>query len=144
MTFVTRARGNAHYVLAAIRFVNGSLALFAPSKLARRLDVDTKESPGILYFERMFGIRTILIALDLVTGDAEQTRRAIRTGRIIHASDATAAALAGLSGNLKTRPAVMTVAISLVNLLLASVAKPLPKGPAARASWIKRLNPFGG
>jgi hypothetical protein len=144
VTLVTRARGYAHYLLAAIRFVNGALALFAPSTLARRLDVDTKESPGILYFERMFGTRTILIALDLVTGDAEQTERAIRAGRIIHASDATAAALAGLSGNLKTRAAVMTTAISLVNLLLALVAKPLPKGAAARVSWIKRHNPFGG
>jgi len=144
VTLVTRARGYAHYVLAAIRFVNGSLALFAPSKLARRLDVETKESPGILYFERMFGVRTILIALDLVVGDAEQTKRAIRAGRVIHATDATAATLAGLSGNLKTRPAVMTAVISLVNLLLASIAKPLPKGPAPRLSWITRLNPFGG
>jgi hypothetical protein len=144
VTLVTRARGYAQYVLAAIRFVNGALALFAPSTLARRLEVDTKESPGILYFERLFGIRTILIALDLVTGDAQETQRAIRAGRIIHASDSVGAALAGLSGNLKTRPAVMTTAISLVNLLLACVAKPLPKGPAARVSWIKRLNPFGG
>jgi hypothetical protein len=144
MTLVTRARGNAHYVLAAIRFVNGALALLAPSTLARRLDVDTRESPGILYFERMFGIRTILIALDLVTGDAERTQRAIRAGRVIHASDATSAALAGLVGNLKPRPALMTTAISLVNLFLALVAKPLPKAPAARASRLKRLNPFGG
>src|SRR4051794_32790045 len=108
MTLVTRARGYAHYLLAAIRFVNGALALFAPSTLARRVGVDTNESPGILYFERMFGIRTMLVALDLVTGDAAQTERAIRAGRVIHASDATSAAVAGLSGNLKPRAAVMT------------------------------------
>jgi hypothetical protein len=144
MTLLTGARGYAHYLLAAIRFVNGALALLAPSTLARRLEVDTRESPGILYFERMFGIRTILIALDLVTGDAEQRQRAIRAGRVIHASDATGAALAGLVGNLKPRPALMTTAISLVNLFLALVAKPLPKAPTARASRLKRLNPFGG
>jgi hypothetical protein len=140
MTPANRARGYARYVLAAIRFVNGTLALFAPSVLARRLDVNTRESPGILYFERMFGIRTILIALDLVCGDSAHIERAIRTGRVVHASDAASAAMAGFSGNLKPRAAIMTTAISLVNLVLAFAAR--PSRPRRRAR-VKRFNPFG-
>jgi hypothetical protein len=136
MTLVNRAREYAHYLLAAIRFINGALALVVPGTLAKRVDVDVNHSPGILYFERMFGIRTILIAWDLVGGGYDRTVEALRIGRIIHASDATSAALAGLRGNLGRRAAVMTTAISLVNLLLALIAKPRP--PRAR-----RINPFG-
>lgn len=132
---VERARAYAHFVLAAIRLVNGTAALVFPRALARRVGVDTDNSPGILYFERMFGVRTILIAWDLVGGDDERTRRAISVGRLIHASDAVSAALAGFRGNLAPRAAVMTTGISLVNLALALVAKP-------RRSRARRLNPF--
>jgi hypothetical protein len=120
----SRLRSNAHLILAGIRFANGALALFVPHSLARRLDVDADKSPALLYFERLFGIRTILIALDLVTGDEDELKRALRRGRLIHATDATAAALAGMRGNLAPRPARMTVVISLVNLLLALIARP--------------------
>lgn len=136
MTLITHARRHAHIVLAAIRFVNGTAALLFPRALARRVGVDVDHSPGILYFERMFGIRTVLLALDLVTRDPERTARALRAGRVVHASDAAAAALAGLRGNLAPRPAVMTTGISLVNLLLACIAQP----PApAKQGWIQRL-----
>lgn len=124
MKKASRLRSNAHLILAGIRFANGALALFVPHSLARRLDVDADKSPALLYFERLFGIRTILIALDLVTGDEDELKRALRRGRLIHATDATAAALAGMRGNLAPRPARMTVVISLVNLLLALIARP--------------------
>jgi len=117
-------RSNAHLILAAVRFVNGVLALFAPHVLARRLDVDADKSPALLYFQRMFGIRTILIAMDLVTGDEAELKRALQRAPLIHATDVTGAALAGVRGNVAPRPARMIVAISLVNLLLALIAKP--------------------
>ena len=119
-------RSNAHFALAGIRFFMGAMALLVPRSQVERLDIDADESPALLYFQRMFGIRTILIALDLVTGDEEDRRRALRRSPMIHASDATAAALAGRSGNLAPGPARMTVAISLVNLLLALIARPHP------------------
>ena len=128
----TSVRRHAHLVLAAIRFVNGAAALLFPRELAKRVEVDADASPGLLYFQRMFGIRTILIALDLLTADRDRTVRALRAGRVIHASDATAAALAGRSGNLARRPALLTTAISLVNLVLALVAKPPRKVPFGR------------
>lgn len=131
-TITTGIRRHAHIVLAAIRFVNGTAALLFPRELANRVEVDADQSPGLLYFQRMFGIRTILIALELLTSDRERTVRALRVGRVIHASDAMGAALAGRSGNLAPRPAAITTAISLVNLLLAFVAQPPAKGPFRR------------
>ncbi|MDP8908374.1 MAG: hypothetical protein M3N47_04495 [Chloroflexota bacterium] len=126
MEMSSRVRSNAHLVLAGIRFVNGMLALFAPCSLAQRLDVDADKSPALLYLQHMFGIRTILITLDLVTGSEADRRRALQRSPVIHACDATAAALAGAHGNLAPRPARLTVAISLVNLLLALIARPHP------------------
>jgi hypothetical protein len=137
-----RARSSAHLALALIRFVNGALALLAPRTLARRIGVDVDHSPGILYFERMFGIRTVLIALELVTGDRERTARAIRVGRVIHATDAIGAALAGLRGNLTRRAAIMTTAISLVNLALALLARPEHKPISRLKARLVRLNPL--
>lgn len=122
----SRVRSNAHFALAAIRFVMGTMALLVPRSQVERLAIDADASPALLYFQRMFGIRTVLIALDLVTGDEADRRRALRRSPMIHASDATAAALAGRSGNLAPAAARTTVAISLVNLLLALVARPHP------------------
>jgi hypothetical protein len=125
---VSRVRSNAHLVLAGIRFVMGALGLIAPHRLAERLDVDADKSPALLYFQRMFGIRTILIALDLLSGADDDRQRALHRGRMIHACDVTAAALAGARGNLAPRPARTAVVISLVNLLLALIARPQPDG----------------
>lgn len=122
----SRVRSNAHFALAGIRFVMGSMALLVPRSQVERLEIDADASPALLYFQRMFGIRTVLIALDLVTGDEEDRRRALRRSPMIHASDATAAALAGRSGNLPPGAARTTVAISLVNLVLALIARPHP------------------
>jgi hypothetical protein len=135
------ARRHAHLALAGIRMVNGTLALVAPAALARRLGVDANASPGILYFERMFGIRTVLIALDLLDKDPDHVERALREGRVIHATDALGAVLAGARGNLAPRPAAMTTAISLVNLTLALIARPAPRtavAPRRRAGRLRR------
>jgi hypothetical protein len=135
VTFIHRLRPHAHLALAAIRFVNGVAALFFPRALARRIGVDLEASPGLMYFQRMFGIRTILLAHDLVRGDQKTTERALRIGRVVHASDAASAAVAGLTGNVARRPAVMITVISLLNLLLAFAAKP----PRSQPRWLKWL-----
>jgi hypothetical protein len=132
---VSQARSYAHLLLAAIRFTNGAAALFFPGALARRIGVDLAESPGLMYFQRMFGIRTIVIAIELAKGDYDRRIYALRVGRIIHATDAASAALAGVRGNVAPRPAVMITVISLFNLALAFLARPTP--PPRR--WLNRV-----
>src|SRR5438132_7897338 len=90
--------GYAWQALAVIRLVNGTLALFAPGWLARRLGVNPETQPAMLYVFRMFGIRTILIAADLWL-EPDRRRRALRQGILIHASDAGAALIAALAGH---------------------------------------------
>lgn len=56
------------YALAGIRLFNGAAGLLAPELLIRRLDPDREPpSAAAVYAFRLFGIRTILLGLDLLT-----------------------------------------------------------------------------
>ena len=112
----------ARLALAAIRLFNGSAALLAPHLLADRMGVQRSDNQAIIYVFRMFGIRTILIGLELLITDGDALARSVRRGILIHASDTTAAALAGLCGQLPPRAGVTTTLISATNTLLAIAA----------------------
>jgi len=110
----------ARILLAAIRCVNGAGALFAPRLLLRGLGADPAANPAALYAFRMFGVRTLIIGIQLLLGPGEVRRQALRIAPIIHASDVGAAVLAGLPAR-STRTAAV---ISLVNTVLALIAQP--------------------
>ena len=55
----------ARYALAAIRIFNGGTALLAPERLDARLGLDRSAD----YPWRMFGIRTVLMGVDLLSSD---------------------------------------------------------------------------
>jgi hypothetical protein len=108
--------------LGAIRVVNGALALVAPKTLMTRLGVDAANNRAAVYGLRMFGIRTMLIGLDLLTGDEEVRGRTVRRAPLIHGCDTASAVVAGLRGDLPRRAAVLATAISGINLVLALLA----------------------
>jgi hypothetical protein len=116
-------RDVARYALAGIRLFNGTLALLAPTALARRLGVRPEAAPATAYALRMFGIRTVVIGAELLLLDGDDLDRSLRNGVVIHASDALSAATAGLAGQLPAGPAATATAISGVNLALALVAR---------------------
>jgi hypothetical protein len=100
--------GGARKLLAAIRIMNGAAGLLVPDKLLGRLGVDiTKDRSGTYPF-RMFGIRTILIGLDLVV--------------LIHATDTVSAAVTTARGDLPPKQGLVAIGISAVNTGLAVVA----------------------
>jgi len=113
----------ARKLLAGIRFVNGAAALVAPGFLARRLGVDPEVDRGVTYVLQLFGVRTILIAVELVAQDPELRARAVDAAVAVHVSDTMAAIFAGLSGRLPRRGALMATAISSVNVVLAVLAR---------------------
>ena len=108
--------------LAGVRIVMGTLGLFAPQVLLRRVGTDPAVDPSGVYPFRMFGIRTIVIGADLLLLKGDDRRRATRLAVLIHASDTVSAAAAGLQGYLPRRAAVMTTAISGLNTALAVLA----------------------
>ncbi|MEW2252686.1 hypothetical protein AB0907_35845 [Streptomyces sp. NPDC006975] len=108
------------YVLAGIRLFNGATGLLAPELLIRRFDPDRDPpSPAAVYAFRLFGIRTVLLGLDLLTHSGARLRDDVGEGILIHASDTVTAATLGIHGQVPPRTAVLTTAISAVNTALA-------------------------
>ena len=107
---------SAAVALAGIRLVNGTAGLVAPQVLAQRLGAD-QDDPALLYALRLFGVRTVVIAVDLLRGD----RAALRTAVPIHASDTVAAVL--LARRLPARQGAAVVGISALNTCLALLAR---------------------
>jgi hypothetical protein len=117
------ARGRAVYALGAIRLVNGVLALAVPRKLVRMFGVDPDRNGTAVYALRLFGIRTIVLGVQLLTSKGEPLEEAIKFSPVIHASDTTAAVVAGLRGDLPGRASLIATAISTINTGLALLAR---------------------
>lgn len=114
--------GPARKALAAVRLFNGTAGLLAPRFLLGRLGAGAEAArPGVYPF-RMFGVRTILLGLDLLAAPGERRRRATRLAVLIHATDTVSAAAAGLRGDLSRKAAVTTTLISAGNTVLAIVS----------------------
>jgi len=116
------SRQIARVLLSIIRVVNGLAALFAPGSLLGGLGVDGKANPAALYMARMFGVRTVVIGLELLLSSGERRQAALKQAVVIHASDTVAAFLAFRSGKLPNPMGRVIVAISAVNTALALYA----------------------
>ena len=112
----------ARIALAGVRLFNGGTALAAPGPFARRLGTEADAHGPAVHIARMFGIRTVLIALDLLSRDENVRKHALRVALIVHASDTISAARAGLSKQLPRRPAILATGISAANVVLAAIA----------------------
>ncbi|MGW7383908.1 hypothetical protein [Streptomyces sp. NPDC054794] len=144
MTTVSAAhRPVSVYVLAAIRLFNGAAGLLAPDLLIRRFDPDREPpSPAAVYAFRLFGIRTVLLGMDLLTHSGERLRQDLSDGILIHGSDTFTAASLGIHGQVPPRTAVLTTFISAVNTALAVTSTvaltPCPKGKPGNCPKGKR------
>jgi uncharacterized protein YjeT (DUF2065 family) len=114
--------------LGVIRLTNGLVALLAPGFLAERLGRAGERNSAAQYLLRMFGIRTVFLGLDLLAGDDDRRRHALRRAPIIHASDVLAVVAAGASRQIPVRAAAAGFGISCLNLWLALVARGAERG----------------
>ncbi len=116
------SRDYARILLAGIRLFNGTVALFAPTLLARQF----KDNPNsaVIYVLRLFGVRTIIAGIELLVPDEQVRASALRYALPIHAADTLSAALAGLQGQLPPQVSILLTAISGVNTALAIIAQP--------------------
>jgi len=120
---LNRVQTLARLALATIRITVGTTALFAPRVFARRVEVDPDRHPAVIYFARLYGVRTIVIGTDLLLRDEAMRTLALRTGVVIHLSDAAAAAIAGARHQIPRRAAVKAMLLSSLNAGLAIVAQ---------------------
>jgi hypothetical protein len=117
-------RDKARIWLAGIRIFNGAAALLAPKWLARRIRPEPEPGPAAIYAFRLFGVRTVKIGADLLSGDAGVREHAARQALAIHASDTMTAAMLLLRGLVTKRAGIMLTAISGLNTFLAFRARP--------------------
>src|SRR2546421_130819 len=94
-------RDYARILLAGIRLFNGAAALFTPKLLARQFGDNPNHA--VVYALRLFGVRTIIVGIELLAPDEELRASALRYAIPIHASDTLSAALAGIQGQLRSR-----------------------------------------
>ena len=104
--------------LAGIMLVNGTLGVFAPRFLIRQLGIKPEVEPGMIYVFRMFGIRTIFLAVDLFRFPS-QRGRSLREGILVHGTDMTAALTGTALGQLPWRKGLIVSGVSLLNTALA-------------------------
>lgn len=112
----------ARKLLAAIRIVNGVAGLLVPERLLGRLGVDTATDRSGTYPFRMFGIRTVLIGLDLLLLTGAELRRAEKLAVLIHAADTASATVTTVHNDLPRKQGMTAIGISAVNAGLAVAA----------------------
>ena len=123
MAALDRVSVGARYALGAIRVVNGVLGLVAPTFIARRLgDQQPDRNAAAIYGIRLFGVRTIVIGLDLLRPPGEARDRAVRAAPLIHGSDTATVLTLQRRKLLPDAMARPLVAISGVNTVLAVLA----------------------
>lgn len=114
----------ARISLGLIRLVNGAIALVTPQVITRRFTAPGEAPPPVaVYALRMFGIRTVLVAIDLLRPAGPERTHATKFAPLIHASDLTTAFLISRTDGVPKNTGRLIVAISGLNTLLAFVAR---------------------
>ena len=120
---LTRTGTAARYTLGGIRIVNGVLGLAVPEFIIRRFGDDKPDAnPAAIYGLRLFGIRTILIGLDLFRLRRQELDRAVNAAVLIHASDTATVLTLRQRGQLPPDRATPLLLISALNTVLAVTA----------------------
>jgi hypothetical protein len=99
------------------------LALTIPQVLVRRFSEQDQAATPATHGFRMFGVRTVIIGLELLLLKGAELERAANIAPVIHGSDTVAAFLAARYGHLPKRTGVMLVAISALNTVLSVIGR---------------------
>ena len=123
MPALAQVATGARYALGVIRIVNGAIGLAAPAFIMRRFGENSPESnPAATYGLRLFGIRTVLIGVDLLRMQGRELDHALRAAPIIHASDTATVLALKQSKQLSPELARPLALISGTNTVLALTA----------------------
>ncbi|UOY03679.1 hypothetical protein [Blastococcus sp. PRF04-17] len=113
----------ARYALGGVRLAAGATGLFAPRMIISRFGDDAPTgNPAAVYGLRLFGVRTILIGLDLWRLEGRELDRALRAAPLIHASDTATVLALQQSRQLSPERARPLLLISGTNTLLSVLA----------------------
>jgi hypothetical protein len=113
----------ARHTLVGIRGALGTCALLFPKLTGRVFGIDPEANPAAPYLARLFGIRELFMAAPFLDDELEGTQRyALEAGVVVDATDAAAGLLAGATGALPKRAALMATATALFAVVLGILA----------------------
>jgi hypothetical protein len=116
------ARG-ARLVLGGIRMITGTAGLLAPTMIQQRLgDQAPDRNAAAIYGIRLFGVRTVLIGLDLFRLPAVALDSALKSAVLIHACDTATVLALERRKQLSPELARPLATISGLNTMLAVTA----------------------
>lgn len=123
---------SASRTLGAVRLTTGTLGLFAPQILVQRFGKSTQNEVAAAYAFRLFGVRTIILGVELLLMKGQAREQAVKLAPIIHGSDTLAALIAARQGNLPKAAGLSLVGISAINTALALLSRSAGKTPPGK------------
>ena len=113
----------ARIALGGVRILAGTTGLLAPTTIISRFgDSAPAANPAAIYGLRLFGIRTVLIGVDLLRMQGRELDHALRAAPIIHASDTATVLTLQYKKQLSPERARPLALISGLNTVLAVTA----------------------
>jgi hypothetical protein len=117
----------ARNVLAGVRGTFGTAALVAPGLTARVFGIDPASSAATRYLVRLFGVRDVLMAHQLVSAvDEDEAEEALRGGIGVDAIDLLAALAAMSRGQVSARTGLLGATGSAASLALGLLGRSRP------------------
>jgi hypothetical protein len=125
----TRRARNA---LAGVRGTFGTVALVAPGLTARVFGIDPTSPAATRYLVRLFGVRDVLMAHQLVSAvDDDEAEEALRGGILVDAVDLLAALAAMSRGHVSARTGLLGATGSAASLALGFLGRSRPLEPGS-------------
>jgi hypothetical protein len=123
-------RSTAARVTLVARCSLGAASLVAPRLTIRMLQLDPEPNPSAEFLIRIFGVRDIFLGVApfLISDPGRGTILGSATG--VDLTDLAAAALAGLTGRIPPRAAVVTASAALLGAVLSAAT--VGRGPLGR------------
>ena len=113
----------ARFTLGGVRILAGGTGLLAPTMIISRFgDGNPAANPAAIYGLRLFGIRTVLIGVDLFRLHGRDLDHALRVAPLIHASDTATVLTLQRTKQLSPEGARPLALISGLNTVLAVTA----------------------
>jgi hypothetical protein len=100
--------------LVGVRTAIGAGAWLTPRLSGRMFGLDPDANPQATYLARLFGIRDVALAYGLGSSQGEQRRNWLRIGMVCDVADALAGMLAGRSGDLPPKSALLVTATAML------------------------------
>jgi hypothetical protein len=127
---VTLTRSQALTTLIWVRCIVGAISWFLPTVMARVMLIEAKANPALSYALRLFGVRDVFMGVLILAPQGDALDQQLYIGIAIDLIDVVASGIAGFTGQIPKRAAILCCSAGLVGAALGEAF--LGKGPLSR------------